>query len=140
MGIRKVTRVTLDDQEHDYYMLGLVSAEPDYKVSLDLNRKLNISLRNSTPLTVRSGDTEVAFSRFTAPGNSFAWTLISNRQGKYFLLEKLKNVDYLLQVYFTGKENSRDVITCLRELESLTGIFKIDLANLRDKNLRYITQ
>ena len=44
---QKVTRVKLDiDQNNDYILLGLVSSEPDYKLSLSLNKKLGISLKN----------------------------------------------------------------------------------------------
>ncbi len=51
--IQKVTRLRLhNDENHDYILLGLVSAEPDYKLSLALNKKFGISLKNISPLKI----------------------------------------------------------------------------------------
>jgi len=64
---QKVTKLKLNtEQDNDYLLLGLVSAEPDYKLSLSLNKKFGISLRNIAPL-VLPGDnnSEQTFSRFS---------------------------------------------------------------------------
>ncbi len=83
---RKVTRVKLQiDQKDDYVLLGLVSSEPDYKLSLTLNKKFGISLKNTISRKV-AGDngSELLFSRFSdnreSPDKVF--NLISNRSGK----------------------------------------------------------
>ncbi len=137
---QKVTKVKLNiEQNADYILLGIVTSEPDYKLSLSLNKKFGISLRNIVPLVPGN----LSFSRFSNlndPDN-VTFTLISNRSGKNFLINKLKNIDFLLQI--SNPDNDFDVtrITLsLRELETINAIFNIDINTLKDKNLHYLNQ
>ena len=142
---QKVTRVKLNiEQNNDYILLGLVSSEPDYKLSLSLNKKFRISLKNIIPLKL-TGDTksELAFSRFSNNDDptDLMFSLISNRTGKNFLLIKLKNIDYLLQIQISEKEvNLNNITSSLREIDTVTAVFNIDLNTIKDKNLHYLTQ
>ena len=104
---QKVTKVKLKvEQNNDYVLLGLVSAEPDYKLSFSLNKKFGISLKNINPLKLNGHfHSEQAFSRFSNNDDhsDLNFSLISNRSGKNFLLNKLKNIDYLLQIQISEK-------------------------------------
>jgi hypothetical protein len=142
MRAQKVTRVKLNiEQSSDYILLGLVCSEPDYKLSLSLNKKFGISLRNILPLKLM--DEDLSFSRFSNlhdPENHI-FNLISNRSGKNFLLNKLKNIDYLLQISNPESEVDLNSITSsLRELETINAVFNIDVNTIKDKNLHYLTQ
>ena len=53
----------LDAFDHQFF--GIVSHEADYKISLEINKKLNISLANSEPAT-KDDNPGASFSRFTA--------------------------------------------------------------------------
>jgi hypothetical protein len=142
---QKVTKVKLKvEQNNDFVLLGIVSAEPDYKLSLSLNKKFRVSLKNINPLKL-NGDihSELAFSRFSNNDDhsDLNFSLISNRAGKNFLLNKLKNIDYLLQIQISEKEADLNSITLkLREIDSVTAVFNIDLNTMKDKNLHYLTQ
>jgi hypothetical protein len=142
---QKVTKVKLKiEQNNDCILLGIVSSEPDYKLSLSLNNKFRISLKNINPLKL-TGDihSELAFSRFSNSDDhsDINFSLISNRAGKNFLLNKLKNIDYLLQIQISEKEaNLNTIISRLREIDSVTAVFNIDLNTIKDKNLHYLTQ
>lgn len=137
---QKVTRVKLNiKQNTDFILLGIVTAEPDYKLSLSLNRKFGISLRNILPLKFA----EEAFSRFSnsSEHENINFNLIANRSGNNFLLNKLKNVDYLLQI--TDPENEVDlnkITSALREVETINAVFNIDINTLKDKNLHYLSE
>jgi hypothetical protein len=142
---QKVTRVKLNiEQNNDYILLGLVSSEPDYKLSLSLNKKFRVSLKNISPLKLKADTkSEFTFSRFSNNDDptDFIFNLISNRSGKNFLLNKLKNIDYLLQIQ--NSENTvslNDITTSLWEIETVTAVFNIDLNTIKDKNLHYLTQ
>jgi hypothetical protein len=143
-SIQRVTRVQLENnQKAEFLLLGLVSAEPDYKLSLSINKKFRISLKNISPINV-SDDTghELLFSRFSDPGKApeTGFCLISNRTGKSYLLKKLKNVDYLFQVLSPENEkNTEKIIAGLREIESINATFNIDIKTFKDKNLQYLT-
>jgi hypothetical protein len=142
---QKITRVKLNiEQNTDYILLGLVSAEPDYKLSLSLNKKFRISLKNISPIRL-AGDagSELAFSRFSNNDDSpeHVFNLISNRSGKNFLLNKLKNIDYLLQILISEKEvNLNDITSFLKEIDTVTAVFNIDINTIKDKYLHYLTQ
>jgi hypothetical protein len=142
---QKVTRVKLKiDQNNDYILLGLVSTEPDYKLSLLLNKKFRISLKNISPLRV-TGDVEpeLTFSRFSNNHNptDLVFCLVSNRSGKFYLLNKLKNIDYLFQIQNPDNEaDLNNIITNLREIDTVTAVFNIDINTIKDKNLHYLTQ
>jgi hypothetical protein len=125
--------------------LGIVSTEPDYKLSLSINKKFRISLKNISPVNITDETgSELAFSRFSdsvAIGSSeIVFNLISNRYGSNFLLKKLKNVDYLFQIQDSENERNIDqVISGLREIDSVNAVFKIDFKAFKDKNLQYLT-
>ena len=142
---QKVTRVKLQiDQIDDFILLGLVSSEPDYKLSLILNKEFGISLKNNSPviLTTSTGS-ELLFSRFSdtsgAPDRIF--NLVCNRSGKHFLIRKLKNVDYVFHIHDPDNKKSISQITSrLRELTVITAVFSIDFVSFKDKNLHLVIQ
>jgi hypothetical protein len=144
-SLPKVTRLQLKvDQDDEHILLGIVSAEPDYKLSLSLNRTLKLSLKNTAPLKT-TGDKggELTFSRFSdasgAPDASF--NLISNRSGNNFLLKKLRNVDYLFSVRDPDIASISDDITLkIRDIDSVTAVFNIDISSIKDKNLQDVIQ
>jgi hypothetical protein len=142
-SIKKITRVQLKlNQNEEVAMLGLVSSEPDYKLSLTLNERFGISLRNISPITIsEEAGNELIFSRFSSSGRSpdTIFNLISNRTGKNFLLKKLKNVDYIFQVQnHDGEINISLITSILKEINSITAIFNINTDTIKDKNLQYL--
>jgi hypothetical protein len=142
---QRITRVQLSmRQQEEVILLGVVSTDPDYKLSLALNKKFRISLKTGLPVKI-AGDTgsELVFSRFSDVNGSpdIIYNLISNRSGKNYLLKKLKNVDYIFQVQRPEIESDTNLITTsLREIESINAVFAIDLNTLKDKNLQYLIQ
>jgi archaellum component FlaC len=140
---QKVTRVKLNIEQNNYYiLLGLVSSEPDYKLSLTLNKKFGIFLKNIPSLRLTSNNnSEVIFSRYSnnADNEDLIIELISNRSGKNYLLNKLKNIDYLLQIQISENEaDINNITTRLREIDTITAVFTIDINTIKDKNLHYL--
>ena len=143
--LQKITRVQLKiSKDKEFFLFGLVSSEPDYKLSQIINKKFRISLKNTSPVKITdNAGSELSFSRFSHTNDStgIAFNLFSNRSENNFLLKKLKNVDYILQLHDPENENNIDSITAgLRETESVNAVFTIDLNTFRDKNLQYLMQ
>jgi len=142
---QKITRVQLEiGRIEKIFLYGIVSHEPDYKLSLILNKKMGISLKHSSPvnLTDDSGN-NLSFSRFSFINSSdeISCNLIANRTGKQFLLKKLKNIDYIFQIHYPGNDNNNaKIASLLRETESVNAVFIIDTGTFNDKNLQYIIQ
>jgi hypothetical protein len=140
---RKITKIHLPINDQDFpIIIGIVSPDPDYKLSLKLNKKLTISLRNISPVEFQDKDgNEFLFSRFSdtsgVPDSSYQ--LISNRSGNNFLLKKLKNIDHLLLLRDTGKNlDPEQIMSLIRGIDTVTGVFNFDFKTLKDKNLRYL--
>jgi hypothetical protein len=143
-GKPKITRIHLKDHnDEEYTILGLVSAEADYKLSQLLNKKLNITLKNNHSLEIEgSSGINLNFSRYSDVSGApeITYNLISNRSDKDYFLKKLKNIDYLFQIHsITGNCNIEELTGSLREIERITAVFRLDLLEIKDKNLIYLT-
>jgi hypothetical protein len=139
----KITRVQLDvDSNEDHSLFGIVSAEPDYKLSLTLNKKLSISLKNSKPIEIKGENGDyLHFSRFSDHSvvQGYAVNLISNKSGRSLLLKKLNKIDYILQIHSYPKEFNPDELTVpLRSIDTITAVFVLETNDIRDKNLLYL--
>ena len=142
-GPQKITRVHLDVNDQDEpSVFGIVSADPDYKLTLKLNRKLHILLKAFDPVKIRDNEgKELIFSKFSDKKGApdLVFDLFSNRSGKNFLVKKLKNIDFLFMVHDHEKNwQSEDLTTQLREIDNVTAVFNLDFKTLKDKNLKYL--
>lgn len=140
---QKITRIQLKiNQTEEFAMFGIVSSEPDYKLSLTLNKKFQLSLKNISPVTITDDNgNEFTFSRFSDSNGAadVNFNLIANRTGKNFLLKKLKNVDYIFLVQEHDAENNIGRITTkLKEIDSITAVFIIDSKSIKNKYLQYL--
>jgi hypothetical protein len=144
-SVRKVIRHKLSEvQNNEHILLGLVSAEPDYKLTLSINKKFGLSLKNISPIILlEDNKSEFVYSRFSnnITNDNLIVDLISNRSGKNYLINKLKNIDFLLRVHTSKNEGILNNITLsLREIEIITAVFNIDINVIKDKNLHHLTQ
>lgn len=137
----KRIRLTATDFE-DRILLGLACADPDYKLSLTINKKLHLQLKSELPVQIKEiNGPELIFTRFSdsSTEDDSSVHLFSNRSGADFLIKKLKNIDYLFEIYDPEKYFDPDrIILQLREIATVTAVFNIDLKNLKDKNLNYL--
>lgn len=140
---QKVTRIRLPDDESDeLFIFGLVSSEPDYKLSLMINRKLGISLRNSGAVEIKGEKGKlISFSRFsdTSGAPELVFSLISNKSGSDLFLRKLKNVDFIFHYSDTYSiHDPARISDKLKELDGVTGVFRLDAEQLKEKNIRFL--
>jgi hypothetical protein len=141
-GTKKITRVLLDvkDQEEPS-VFGIVTADPDYKFTLKLNRKLHILLKAFDPVQIFDNGKELIFSKFSDKKGApdLVFDLFSNRSGKNYLIKKLENVDFLFMIIDHEKNwKSEDITIQLREIDNVTAVFNLDFKTLKDKNLKYL--
>lgn len=128
---KKITRFSLDipDDGFNYSVFGLVTSEPDYRLSFSLNRKLNINLKKHDPIEITGSDgAKILFSRFTDLSDhpDEFYTLAVNRTGNKLFSRKYNQVDYLfLKGGTRGSEGFNKLLTSLRNLEGITAVFHI---------------
>jgi hypothetical protein len=140
---QRITKVQLDvDANEDYILLGIVSAEPDYKLSLSINRKLRLDLRHKVPIELNDENgVNHQFSRFMdqSLNDGLTYNLISNKSGNAIFLKKLNKIDYLLQVLSAENNfNRENLILALRSVETITAVFPLEPGEIKDKNLQYL--
>jgi len=139
----KITRIHLPVSIQDIpAMIGISTSDQDYRLTLRLNKKLNISLRNTESVSFKDKSGIVLFfSRFSYSSEADHLTiqLISNRYEQSYLLRKLVNIDYLILIHDPSENYDKEkLLTALRELESVTGAFLIELAQVKDMNIKYL--
>jgi len=135
---KKITRHTIESGDpQPFIFLGVVSSEPDYRLSVMINMHLGSDLRKcSDEITMSAPSGTRTFSRFT-PGN-LAFTLVSNRSGANVLIRRLKNIDFLI-IPGTGQKDDRKeaerMASSLREIPEITAVFIFDSREITDRNL-----
>jgi len=129
---KRPARLKLDikDTDENLVLIGIVSSDPDYKLCLALNKKLNISLKLSKPVEVtdcKGNDT--SFSRFADISEmpDISYTLVSNRSENDVLFKKLKKIDYIFSVnHSIPNLDTGKIIRSIRETEGVTAAFELD--------------
>lgn len=139
---QKITRIRLEiNHDKEVILLGLVSSEPDYRLSLILNNTLNISLRHAPSVKVADDNKpEISFSRFSGiikpPDQTI--DLISNKSGNQIFIKKLKNIDFIVQIYGIAEGfDTPGLIKTLREIENITAVFEIDIKDISDRSFKF---
>jgi hypothetical protein len=132
----KITRHTIPEEERqEFFFLGVVSAEPDYRLSVLINRHLGTDLRKcDEEIAAQTDSGKPSFSRFTTVPPELS--LVSNRSEGHILLRKLKNIDYFL--LFCGQtemQKTEKLATTLREIPEITAVFVLDSRKITDRNL-----
>ncbi len=132
----KITRHTIPGEEiKEFFFLGVVSAEPDYRLSVLINRHLGSDLRKcDDEIAVQTDSGSHSFSRFTTVPPELS--LVSNRSEGSILMRKLKNIDFFLLICGQAdRHKAEELAASLREIPEITAVFVLDSRNITDRNL-----
>ena len=138
---KKVTRHTIkNDELQPFYFLGVVSSEPDYRLSVMINIHLGSDLRKcSEEITLATPEGTLSFSRFTPDDTAFS--LVSNRNSTYILIRRLKNIDFLIipgTAQKSDRKHAEVMAKSLREIPEITAVFIFDSREINDRNLELL--
>lgn len=125
--------------EFDFLLIGISSHENDYRICWAINQQLEILLTRVESLIIqnRKHSELQEFALFTYSNETahLDYNLISNRCDNGFLVEEMKNIDFLLQV--SGEIDDIFEKTLLENLKItpiITTAFVIDTNNLKSKD------
>jgi hypothetical protein len=138
---RKITRHSITIEEPPAFMfLGVVSSEPDYRLSVMLNRHLGIDLRKDpSDITDIREDSKYSFSRFATV--TPALSLVSNRCEGITLLRKLKNIDFLIVIHGDpDKRQAEELASKVRDITEVIAVFVFDSRQISDRNTALLTE
>jgi hypothetical protein len=139
--VKKITRHTIKTNETPAFLfLGIVSSEPDYRLSVMLNRHLGIDLRKGPEeVSAGTGNETHSFSVFTTTPP--ALSLISNRSVGITLLKKLKNIDFLLLIHgVPDRKQAENLTASVRNIPDVTAVFLLDSRDFSDRNIALLVQ
>ena len=119
------------DQAYDFEMIGICSHHNDYRLAWGLNEKIDTQLIKVEEDYVVSSKKGVKLSshsmyEFKDPENLIEYYLIKNKnQGKFLIPEK-PSVDYFLFLFENHLWDVEDLVSELREIPSILGVFIFD--------------
>src|SRR5688500_10214994 len=97
---KKVLKISEEDK-FDFLLIGIVCHHRDYRLSMALNKKLDINLSKQDEYTVfnnkRMEDQFFSFYEFVTEEED-RYNLISNKSQKGFLIPEQNQVDFLLLI------------------------------------------
>lgn len=131
MGSKKNIHTLSSTSQSDFFLLGISSHENDYRISWALNNQLGLKLTktaNHQSLNKRLGETQ-EFSTYISQTDEFSpvYKLISNRCDNGFLLEELKNIDYILRIEpMEASINIDDVFQKVKEIQLISATFRLN--------------
>ncbi|HEY4785024.1 MAG TPA: IPExxxVDY family protein [Bacteroidales bacterium] len=119
-------------------LLGISSHENDYRLSWALNENLGFRFtktENHKSFNQRLSETqEFSTYSFTDDENSNTYRLISNRCDNGFLLDELKNIDFLVLIEPSDPlYRASELMAKIRSVPFVSGIFAIDMERLKNK-------
>lgn len=122
--------------EYDFILLGLVSFEKDYRLGWEINQTLQMDFTRSADHSLKHRKTgqEQQFSCFIYEDDEayVTYKMLSNRSESGYLLEELKNLDYLMVI--TGEcdeDYAADFREKLLSLESVQSCFVLEPEKLK---------
>jgi hypothetical protein len=138
-GTKKTVHTIAEEESPEFSFLGVVSAEPDYRLSVLINRHLGADLRKcDEEIAVHTDSGRACFSRFTTVPPELS--LVSNRSEGQILLRKLNKIDFFLIICGeSGREKADQLAATLREIPEITAVFVLESSKITDRNLPLLT-
>jgi len=131
MGKRNI--INLDSLSVVFTLLGISSHENDYRLSWSINEQLGLAFTKNENLVAGDGR---EFTCFVHEDEYQSLLLISNRCENGFLLEKFKNIDFILK--FNVELNETEVSEWLGNLKKVSLISAIFCIPVNKKMLRVL--
>lgn len=126
----------------DFLLIGLVTSEPIYKISWQINEKLSILLKEANPLQVYHQKKQLVqeFTKFSfiAPDN-LNYHLLQNKGSQGFLVEEQKQVDFWLKIEDTSQDCDY-LIQILKTIKNISLALKVEPGSLKSKSRLIFTE
>lgn len=141
------------EPEKDFRVLGIVTTLKDFEIAFHLNKRLSFFFVKHKTDIILNRNLEKKKSLHTVfqyKQDSFVWNLIQNKSSlttrrqektptlqtdtiRGYLMEKYKQIDYLLQMPKTlTKQEEEKIIKNLKKMRNITSIFMLDINNNKD--------
>jgi len=137
MVARKAHKLTFS-QEYDFQLIGITSHDNDYHICWKIDQSLDMHLIKLENLHIYNNKFKISqdFSlyHYYDEDTVTEYHLISNRCENGFLLEEIRNIDFLLKISGdTDEQFLNDLTQRLRVIEGITAAFELDPSQLKSR-------
>ena len=134
---KKSHKLIVEDDFH-FFLVGISSHENDYRLSWAINTHLKMALKRADNLQIHNPrikqDQEFSLYQFTDLETVLHYILIANRCDNGFLLEEMKNIDYVLKIMGDASKNfPEQLVNKLKKIDIITTAFEIDPSELKSR-------
>ncbi len=134
-----MAKVNLDiEYDFDFFVLGIASHLPDYRLGWSINKKLSIALEKSdNPIQVLQKDkrTFVYFDRFyfLDTETQLELFLIDNINAGLRFIPEVKQADYLMLIRGGNKQDLKRIQTAITQIDQVLMVFEVNVDELKSK-------
>jgi hypothetical protein len=126
------------DRDQEFFLAGLVTALPDYRLAWYLNKNLGIRFIRQKELNPGGSSAQASFSFFEceqALTHSVFYLIQNKYEGTYFSNE-WKKADYFLMIRGSWfMERAQSVIDMIKKIEDIQAVIAIDPDSIKNKDL-----
>lgn len=127
------------EPDYRFFLIGISSHENDYHLCWAINQKMNLNLQKKANYVLYNpkikDNREFSFYAYEDDDSLLIYYLLSNRCKDGFLVEELRNIDFLMQVHGElSEEEKGKMIQNLRSMPVIIGSFTIDPQSLKSRD------
>jgi hypothetical protein len=133
---KKILRIS-DEDKFDFSLIGIICHHRDYRLSMALNKKLELDLCKQEEYTVfnnkRMEDQAFSFYEYINEEDD-RFNLISNKSLKGFLLPEQNQIDFLFILRMIRVQyDLNEIIQSMKEIPIILGAYVLDTVRLKSR-------
>jgi hypothetical protein len=125
------------EDDYEFELIGICSNNSDYRLCWNINQCLEITLSKGNDyvcISKKDGESIHSFYQFIEPDQQTEYFLIKNLSSTYkHLIPEKDQVDYFLLIKNNFERDLDDIVTLLRENESILTAIIFDPEELKSK-------
>jgi|SRR5690554_1612930 len=130
------------EEDYPYFIIGISSSTPDYRLCWSLNKTLDISLKRDKSIDIHSKNGDVtahSVFEYTDEVLNTKYRLIENKKGSSRFLSEANQADYLLIIDDSDKIQISDLLNEIKKIAQVILAFSIDIDSLKQKQNLMLT-
>ncbi|MFH2140816.1 MAG: IPExxxVDY family protein [Bacteroidota bacterium] len=137
----KPVKIKIDNNlNFDFFLVGIVCTDNDYKLSWKLNQLLKLDLVKHDSLEIESEKHPLnlvfSFYFYENEDEIKQFALFSNKCSDGLLIEEYKNADFIFKISGdTDQTGVEEIVSQIKTLQDISMVFHIPNKNLKQKTL-----
>lgn len=130
------------EEDYPYFIIGISSSTPDYRLCWSLNKTLDISLKREESIDIHSKKGDIAAHNvfeFTNEEFNTKYRLIENKKGSSRFLSEAHQADYLLIIDESERIELSELLNEIKKIAQVILAFSIDIDSLKHKQNLMLT-